>query len=404
MDSSFTIRWAPPRAGLRGRVPKARGLGKVTIASIALLIGTGLADCRAQEPDSPRPLNGRPWVAAEEPRPFSFLAGGHAYGSPRNKDSLFPAASLLANLDRLNAHPAEIVFLLGDLVRVPDGAQLDALEASLLNRLEAPVFNAVGNHDVLHRGNYEERFGSTYFSFRHGSAQFVVLDTEQETPGDIAGPQLRFLLRSLDRAKEDPRVEVLFLLSHKLVWCVGNPTYRVVCDNVNAPYGYPESNRFSSEIEPRLRELAKDKHVAWISGDIGVDWSLPVFFHRPGPGEPTYVAAGLGDTQGDSLLEVTVTAGEPPAFSLIDLAPPDTPAVEGQTGESQGLESRGPAAWRSHFESLEAARPVPPGYFEQILRLPRSRRFWAGCLVGATPWLWLSWMRRRGGNGRSHRP
>ncbi|MFH1317461.1 MAG: hypothetical protein ABIH71_00400, partial [Candidatus Omnitrophota bacterium] len=46
---------------------------------------------------------------------FSFLAVGHIYGSCN--DSVYPAASLLANLEVLNNSEAEFMVLLGDVVR-----------------------------------------------------------------------------------------------------------------------------------------------------------------------------------------------------------------------------------------------------------------------------------------------
>ena len=100
---------------------------------------------------------------------YSFLLAGHIYGS-HNK-SIFPAASLLANIELLNDLKPDFMVLLGDIVSGCNELEFAKLRESFLTKVTFPVFNAVGNHDVPNddlRVLYEKHFGKTFFSFEVG--------------------------------------------------------------------------------------------------------------------------------------------------------------------------------------------------------------------------------------------
>ena len=106
--------------------------------------------------------------------PYTFLAAGHLYGAP-DVDSVYPASTFLANIDRINNMGARFFVALGDLYREP--AHIGSFRECIAD-VRFPVFNAAGNHDVMDRALYEEAFGRTYYSFVYGNEAFVVLDAE----------------------------------------------------------------------------------------------------------------------------------------------------------------------------------------------------------------------------------
>lgn len=104
-----------------------------------------------------------------------------------------------------------------------------------------------------------------------------------------------------------PSLKNLFIFSHHLIWAPGNNNFDEVIKFTNAPFHYEnEFLNWSKEIIPSLRELPDDKHIYFISGDIGLDSSIPYFYEKDEYGPITYVATGLGDTPEDSILRVVI--------------------------------------------------------------------------------------------------
>lgn len=317
------------------------------------------------------PFNGRPVPDGPRTEAFTFLVGGHLYGAHGN--SVYPAPSLLANLPRINASGAQFFMALGDVVRSAEVDHFDLLQRSFAERLQMPMLNAAGNHDVSpDRALYEKRVGPTFFSFSIGSALCVVLDTELHRGGKIDGDQMTFLKACFDQALNDANVQCVFVFSHKLVWN-RIPGFEVVYEHANARY---RDNGFAQDVLPQLERLAKHKTVTWMSGDIGTHWSKPLFYQQDARSGVTYAAVGLGDTAADALLEVTVRPDgrvEMSAWSLTAVAAPD-------------LADCGPDDWARDF-----ARKPPPE--SALMRLLRSRALWvggaAGALLAGVAGLWI---------------
>ena len=55
-----------------------------------------------------------------------------------------------------------------------------------------------------------------------------------------------------------------------------------------------------------LKKVAVDKNIFWISGDIGVSWSLPLFYHYDKNLKITFIANGIGDTDKDYVLKTDI--------------------------------------------------------------------------------------------------
>ena len=289
------------------------------------------------DPPTPRsnPILGKvaPPAAGES---FSFLVGGHLYGQPGIASSM-PSPHLVARTAELARGGDAFLVSLGDMCR----AFLDlALEPTLyvLEHLEMPVYNAPGNHDYAPPEAYEDRFGPSYGCLAHGSALFVLLNTELER-WQIAAEQLEFLRRVAEFATEHDQVRQVFVFAHRVLFAADDPRYRIVFDHHNDVPGYPGTSNFAADVLPLLRELARDKRVVWFSGDVGVEDSMSLFWDRDPRTGITFVATGLGGTPHDCLVRVVVPRDGEVELSVVPLAD----GIEGPIS-GHGLER-----WRARF-------------------------------------------------------
>lgn len=159
--------------------------------------------------------------------PFAFIAIGDT--GTRNQGQLSLA-------ERLNEEEPAFVIHMGDLA-YPDGTALEytmnhfSVYAPLLKR--APVFPVPGDHDFRIRLGeiYAEIFtppggrnsGSPfYYSFTHGNARFIALDTKEDEDhaarygylGNPASEQYQWLLRELSNARRDPGIDWIVVYFH----------------------------------------------------------------------------------------------------------------------------------------------------------------------------------------------
>jgi len=252
----------------------------------------------------------------EKVEKFSFLLAGHIYGS--HNSSIYPSASLLANIRLLNNSGASFMVLLGDIIQCPTKLEIDTLKESFLSKLGFPVFNAPGNHDLLNRQLYIEHFGKTFFSFQHSSGFFIFLDGEINN-GRIEGEQLNFLIEAIGYCKKSKEIKNIFIFAHRLLWAIKNPPYNDIIPFVNGPAWHPDSaTTISDSILPKLRLLV-NKNVYFVSGDIGHHWSLPLFYEKEPGSNITYIATGIGDTKRDAILKADVNSSGEVTFTPISL-------------------------------------------------------------------------------------
>ena len=105
------------------------------------------------------PFNGK-MVETDSLPGYSFLVSGHFYGDAGNK-SHFPANTLLANLDWVNGTNAKMLVCLGDLFKDIQN-DIPNYETALFQKLELPLVNSVGNHDLTGTV-YQDNYGETFF-------------------------------------------------------------------------------------------------------------------------------------------------------------------------------------------------------------------------------------------------
>jgi hypothetical protein len=295
------------------------------------------------------PINGK--VLNSPGDEYEFLLIGHAYGSQNR--SVYPSASLLANMDIFNAEKIAFVMLLGDIIQYVKRENIEAFYHSFAKKLSKPIFNAIGNHDNGGREAYKRFFGQdTFYSFRHGSELFVVLDGERDN-GRIVEDQLEFLRRELGAASASADVKNIFLFSHRLLWAVGNPAVSGIIPMVNGPdMHHAEMADFYKTIRPVLLEM-KGKKIYLIAGDVGMSWSFPLFYHSEKNSPITYVATGIGDNLRDHAVVVRVRKGAVSfeAKSLTGLSMND------RSGAAPlPLEHFGVSFWTEMHKKREAAR------------------------------------------------
>ncbi len=284
-------------------------------------------------------FNGRALDTRPRDLAYRFVVGGHLYGAPQNTTSIWPAPALLANLELVHASGASFFVSLGDLIRFTTPERIAALRRGFVERLELPLFNAPGNHDLDGHRPFLAAFPQpTTMHFVHGRVLHLVLDTELDV-GRIRGPQLDFLRAALARAAELDELGAVAVHSHKLVWTDGREDLRVVYEHVNSTSGYANDGGFTRDVLPALRALAQTKPVVWFSGDIGTPGRLPLFWHRESDADLTWIAVGLGDTKDDALLLVDVAPEGRMRFEVLRL--------DGQA--SRPLEQYGLEYWREHF-------------------------------------------------------
>lgn len=325
------------------------------------------------------PMNGRALVF--EDGDYTFLVAGHLYGSPLNRDSVMPASTLLASVDRINQLGAKFFVSLGDNYRVATPRQIENFEKSFVDRIQMPLFNAVGNHDVTNRELYEASFGKTTYHFSSRTELFIFLDTEMDV-GRITGPQLRYLTDLCEEAITREDLKSVFIFSHKLLWAVDSE-YQIVLDHLNA--AYPTAEPFDKTLSPLVRRLAEKLNVYWISGDIGCAWSLPLFYERDQRTGATFVGAGIGETKDDVMLQIRVLdEGNSIEFTPLSLAGK-------KLGHAEEYDRR---YWESHFSAFKDESLLDV-VLVKLTNLVSNRKFWAGIVVGVAACGAVWFVRRR---------
>jgi len=249
---------------------------------------------------------------------YSILIAGHLYGAPQNVNSVFPSSSLLGCLEEINNLDCAFFISAGDVFRSSDERIVLNYMKSFSNRLNFPIFNAVGNHDVGNRKLYTKYFGETYYDFIYGSELYVFLDSELDN-SKIIGKQLEYFSTVLLEKALRTNVKNVIVVSHKLIWAANIPKYKNIYNHLNSNFGYETYDQFNSIIIPILKDIGKQKNVYWISGDIGCSWSLPLFYDKDPDTGISFIATGLGDTEKDLILKLDVMDSEI-SMSLLHLS------------------------------------------------------------------------------------
>ncbi|MCB0792660.1 MAG: hypothetical protein H6595_02650 [Flavobacteriales bacterium] len=317
------------------------------------------------------PFNGRAVPNAGSTGHFRILIGGHFHGASTNRSG-FPAGTLLANLDTINALGAQLMLSTGDLYLDPVRDH-DRYARAFFDRLRMPLFNAPGNHDV--REGMERRAQRIHA----GRTEIVLFDTEAHdsdlAPDDLATLDSLFLLA--DAASCDR----VFILSHRPIWSEGDPRYAdLFPGNTHALGGI----NFAAEVRPRLERIGARVPVFWISGSMGGSAPASIFMRSEGNGI-TFMQCAIRDELRDALLIADIGSDGVrwQALSLTDrhLAAPETYDMDWWREHQRGSQDLN---WRL-LPYLMRTTVLHPAFRWGML---------AGALLLLLPFLW--WRSRRG--------
>jgi len=213
----------------------------------------------------------------------------------------YPANTLLANLDWINQSDACMLICLGDLF-MDIKNDLPKYERSLFQKLEIPLFNAVGNHDLT--GNfYQDHFGETAFKFRVGNDIHLVLDTESDN-GDIEGTQLKLLEEISEQVKSEG-INNVFVYAHRTIWKESYPELEgLFSDNTQS---VTETN-FRKNVLPIAKTIASHANLYWFAGSLG-NAPASFFYFKDETTKITYIATAIRALLRDAMLLVQVKKG-----------------------------------------------------------------------------------------------
>ena len=316
-----------------------------------LVLALGLSGCSArQKPASPL-VTGTELVSlnqmhlpVSESGSFKFVVAGHIYGSQDEKDTM-PDYALVDQLPAFNQMGLSMFISLGDIVEHAVTKDFNHLDENLLSKLDIPVLNTVGNHDVGNRTLYERLYGQTYYAFQYSSAEFIFLDTER-VECTIDDPQREMMNRALEDALNNDQVKNVFIFMHKTLFFQNARLFelqvRSAGPNVWDCYGHD----FWQLMDEKLIPAAAQKPVYLFAGDVGAWENLSPYYEKRTDVPLTMVMTGIGDSPKDAVIMVAVENEDVTlqAYRLAD-------------GSSIPLEQFSPDYWISVAEGVEPAAP-----------------------------------------------
>lgn len=306
------------------------------------------------------PFNNLEVLPADSTGHYRILIGGHFHGESTNRSG-YPAATLLANLDTINALGASIFLSTGDLFMDPE-KDAQRYQRSLFSKVRTPLFNAPGNHDLV-RGKAE----GGDLNLMRCPVGMLTIDTERSS-GSMSSDDL-------DRLRSIPAcIRRVFIISHRPIWSEDDPQYSdLFKDNTRSLTG----TNFRKDVYPILEKIAQHAHVYWISGSLGGSAPSSIFFQQHAP-NITFIQCAIRDEPRDALLIADVY--------------PDTVKWSALSLTGQKLlapEAYNAAWWRERVGRKEPFnwRLLPYLVKTTVLR----REFWWGVLAAAL----LLWTGRR---------
>ena len=233
---------------------------------------------------------------------YNFIVSGHFHGASTNT-STFPAATILAGIDTLNALKPSFLIHLGDLFLDVNEEYIAHYQRVLFDKLHMPLLNAVGNHDLSNHNMYEKIYGKSHYFFTKSTELFIVLNTELND-GNIKDEQLNEFKAALNLIKIK-NIKQIFVFSHRPVWAEGNKRYsRFFKNNTQSRFGFPN---YKKDILPLLQQAHVP--VYWMSGSTGGGPSS-FFYDKNEEDHITYIQTAIRDTPRDAVLNVSVSKGE----------------------------------------------------------------------------------------------
>lgn len=305
----------------------------------ALLLPTVVATAQRS------PFNGMHVLPADSTGSYRIIIGGHFHGESSNRSG-YPASTLLANIDSINALGANLFLSTGDLYM--DAKRDSARYAqALFSKLRVPFFNAPGNHDRSERasqpaaftisigylpeldtgGHQVLRVGSDSLQGQAPDTAFVRAGREVFKRAKAFGPDSLLLglgacvvfdLEASDGSLTEHHLQELnfwrsaltdtnyskltgrrlLIISHRPIWSEDDERYSdLFKENTRSLAG----NNFQKEVYPILEDIAKHAQVYWISGSLGGGAPSSIFFQQHAP-NITYIQCAIRDEPRDALL------------------------------------------------------------------------------------------------------
>ena len=252
---------------------------------------------------------------------YSFIVSGHFHGASSNQ-STFPASTIIAGVDTLNSLHPSFLMSLGDMFLDVNQTYITNYQKCLFNKLNMPLFNAVGNHDLSNGNMYEKVYGRTYYSFVFHSNLVVALNTEMND-GSLKGEQLAFFINAIKQAHSDS-IKRVFIFSHRPIWSENDLAYESLFKgNSRSEFG---SNNYEEEIKPLLMEFSKTKSIYWMSGSMA-NGPVSFFYHNEPESGITFMQTAIRDLPRDAVLLVNVIDGKI-SFKGVSLTGQDLQTVE----------------------------------------------------------------------------
>ena len=244
-------------------------------------------------------LNDQKLDSAINTKDFSFIVTGHIHGDGTNLSG-YPASTFLGNLDEIKQLNPAFIWFTGD-VFLDIKRDLPNYRQSLFEKVDFPLFDAVGNHDLT-RDYYQEKIGNTWFSFAIGDNLFITLDTEADD-SKIIGEQFDFLKGQLEEASQMGIKNVL-IASHRPIWAETNPEFTgLFSGNTRSVFG----DNFVEDILPMLNKFSQNYKIYWFSGSMG---SVPVSFFYHSEYNITYIQTAIRNIERDAILKVNMRNNE----------------------------------------------------------------------------------------------
>ncbi|MGZ4055323.1 MAG: metallophosphoesterase family protein [Bacteroidia bacterium] len=346
-----------------------RKTNNISIALFTLLITTQLLSAQLVSPFNKLSVT-------DTSKSYSFIVSGHFHGGSTNI-STFPASTILAGIDTLNALKPAFLISLGDLFLDVNDVYIEHYQKSFFSKLQMPLYNAVGNHDVGNGNMYEKIYGKTFFSFKIQSEFFIVLNTELND-GSIKDEQLAFFKNALNEAHAK-EIKNIFILSHRPVWSENAPDYKnLFAGNTRTALGH---NNYEEVIKPLIADFSKDKSVYWFSGSMAGGPSS-FFYHKEANTGLTVIQTAIRDLPRDAVLQVNVADGKI-SFKGISL-----------TGQNiEPIENYDIDYWKKTIAPEEKFNyRLLPLMTKQMLM---HQYFWIGLVVGSLLFVTAFFIKRR---------
>ncbi|MBI3134254.1 MAG: hypothetical protein HYZ14_06210 [Bacteroidetes bacterium] len=294
-------------------------------------------------------------VSVDSTGNYTFIVSGHFYGDGTNKSG-YPANTLLANIDWINESDACMLVCLGDLF-MDIKNDLPKYRTSLFDKLQIPLFNAVGNHDLT--GTiYQENFGATWFKFKLGNDIHVILDTEVGN-GDIADEQLEMLKQVAEQCQNE-KINNVFVYAHRTIWTESYPELEgLFADNTQSV----TTTNFETDVLPVAKEISARSQLYWFAGSLG-DAPASFFYFKDSSAQISYIATAIRAMLRDAVLIVHVNNGQ---------AIFETHSFTGQ--QLKPLEQYNVEFWKSTSTAEPFNYRLIPLYIKNIFL---TRYFWYG--------------------------